>query len=92
MVFQQFLVWSTIGFNGFQWLGTIGRSIEWFQGIVQVQPGFNLAEPAPRGVKGLGQNMQAGLSEGLPPPLLIFKGKKTTNSSISYLFVLVWNA
>ena len=36
MVFQWFWGCPTIGFNGFRWSRTIGRTMEWFQWIEQV--------------------------------------------------------
>ena len=36
MVFRWFLSQATIGYNGFQWLSTIGPTMEWLGTIVEV--------------------------------------------------------
>ena len=41
---EWFLGCSTIGFNGFQWFGTIARMMEWFQWIVQIYNHSSMAE------------------------------------------------
>ena len=46
IVFQWFSGLLTIGFNGSQWSGTIGQTMEWFRWIVQVHHEPTLATGA----------------------------------------------
>ena len=44
MVFQWFLDFASIAFNGFQWFRTIGQTMEWFQWIVVVYVEMRLSD------------------------------------------------